>query len=155
MNDIQINHMLRILRPTFKGVYAKDDVLPVKNFPSSMIVNESDWGTGGTHWVAIYFDQYGNSEFFDSYGKVPIPGIMRYILKNTIGSFNMSHVQYQAYESDVCGHYCIYYLTKKAKGIGLNSMMKQFSIKDHKSNDNLVREWVRKSYFQGGWSRKI
>ena len=46
MNDIQINHMLRILRPTFKGVYAKDDVLPVKIFPSSMIVNESDWGLG-------------------------------------------------------------------------------------------------------------
>ena len=48
------------------------DQLPkasLQYFPSAFIVNTDISSMEGKHWVAFYFDEYKNGDFFGSYGK--------------------------------------------------------------------------------------
>ena len=61
-----------------------------------MIVNDSKCGARGTHWVAIYFDINGHSEYFDSYGQDPVVDISSFISSN-FNHMNLMFVDNIAY----------------------------------------------------------
>ena len=56
MDDIKLNYIMRRYRPIFRGVFGKNEFKDIKitRYLFSVISNESDLGTRGTHWVAIY-----------------------------------------------------------------------------------------------------
>ena len=72
MNTSQIYHALEtnpITAETFQGVYSSDTVPKFINFPTGCVVNTDPQGKPGTHWVALYQEQEGVIETFDSFGK--------------------------------------------------------------------------------------
>jgi hypothetical protein len=57
---------------SFAGVFAADQ-LPNKLIekPVSMVVNTHKSNMPGEHWVAIYVNENGFGEYFDSFGMAP------------------------------------------------------------------------------------
>ena len=125
MNDIKLNYLMKRYQPIFRGVFGENELENIKitGYPFAVISNESDFRTRGTHWVALYFDVNGNCDLFDSYGGMPIPDIRRFTDKHmnfgcgyggiACGKLRVNRKQLQNYNSDVCGHYCIYFLSKR------------------------------------------
>ena len=125
MNDIQLNYLMKRFQPVFRGVFGKNELENIKftGYPFSVISNESAVGTRGTQWAALYFDVYRNCDFFDSSGGMPKSDIRRFIDKHTTfgcgyggiacGKLRVNRIQLQSYNSDVCGQYCIYFLSKR------------------------------------------
>ena len=107
MNDTKINRLLRLYGPTrvkFKGVFGKNELKPVNIYPYALIINESTFGTRGTHWVAAYFTRNGHCEYFDSYGQSPLPEIDRFLPDKATGrGYARNAIQLQQFNSDVCG----------------------------------------------------
>ena len=83
----------------FKGVYALDEIKHVQqlSFPSAYVFNLDPSYKPGVHWVAVYIDRKGLSEYFDSFGRPPLREIkdffvlmqkagitMMYLFKNII-----------------------------------------------------------------------
>lgn len=117
--------LVRTLRSTscqFLGVFSADEApmrLPTKAsmYPCAYVVNTDDSSKPGRHWVACYASsQHAPLEFFDSYGKPPsaypdirLPSVQRRVRRFTTVSF-------QSPRSVVCGHYCVYYISKRAAG---------------------------------------
>ncbi len=65
--------------PGFHGVYSKDDLAAIKppSAVSSCVINIQDFNDGsGTHWVAVY-----NNNYFDSFGLPPSVIIKKYMNK--------------------------------------------------------------------------
>ena len=70
----------------FIGVFAKD-TLPNKlppHRPLLLICNTDPKTRPGRHWVAMYFDTNGKSEYFDSFGQYPIPCFDNDIVQSSI-----------------------------------------------------------------------
>ena len=84
MNDIRLNSILKCFKPLtniFMGVFGKNE-LKAASYPFCLISNESNYGTQGTHWVALYFDVVGNCDYFDSYGQAPKKEIQEFMNKH-------------------------------------------------------------------------
>ena len=117
MNDTKLKYIMRRYRPLFRGVFGKNELNDIKvTYPFCVISNESDFGTRGKHWVAICFDMYGNCDYFDPYGDMPVPD-RRFIDKHinfgcgydriACCTLRMNRKQIQSLRSDVCEQYCI------------------------------------------------
>ena len=155
MNDIKLNYLMKRFQPIFRGVFGKNELENIKiiGYPFAVISNESDFGTRGTHWVALYFDVYGNCDVFDSYGGMPIPDIRRFIDKHTnfgcgyggiaCGKLRVNRLQLQNYNSDVCGHYCIYFLSKRiTEKRPMEKILAIFNEETKLENDKFVYDYV-------------
>src|SRR5439155_25922967 len=103
----------------FDGVFPSD-MLPktLEFYPSGIVVNTDPAHKPGSHWVAFHFDSSGHLDFFDSYGN-PVtyysPDLMRFADDNCI-SWSYNPHQLQGHDTNVCGHYCIAFLTMMARG---------------------------------------
>ena len=97
----------------FGGVFAADEVPQIiDTFPYGFVANTDPSTEPGTHWVAFYFPSREKGEFFDSYGHSP----EHYGFKSyNIEIWNQHKLQ--SSWSNVCGHYCIFYLYHKSRGI--------------------------------------
>ena len=103
MNDIRLNSSLKRFEPLtniFIGVLGKNE-LKAASYPFCLISYESNYGTKGTHWVALYFDVAGNCDYFDSYGQLPKKEIQDFMNKHA-KSIQVNTKQFQSIESDVC-----------------------------------------------------
>ena len=77
----------------FKGCYMRDEILPNRG---CYCLNLDDKSDPGTHWVAVYGDEY-----YDSYG-LPPPKKLSHLKYNT--------VQHQKPNSSLCGLYACFYI---------------------------------------------
>jgi hypothetical protein len=82
----------------------------------------------GTHWVAVYCDEY-----FDSYGR-PSKRNKKY-----------NPVRIQGTLSSACGQYCVYYLCHRIRGRSMNDIVKDFSY-DYALNDMCVTEYINRNF---------
>lgn len=155
MDDLTITRILTRKRNNihFNGVFGSDEIsnIEVKYFPSCYIFNEGKFETGkGTHWVAVYIDEDGSLDYYDSYGKKPLIPEIKSFVKGYKMRFN--DVQVQSYDSSVCGQHCIFFLVKRSKGHSIDSIVKTYfidgnplkhlSIISRSYNDNYVKRWV-------------
>jgi hypothetical protein len=114
MNTAQITHLLQanpFTRDVFLGVYPRDR-LPRsvdKNRPRAYVCNTAPHQEEGEHWVAIYIDEHGCGEYFDSYGLPPLhPSFVNFLNKQSI-NWTYNDKQLQGLTTSVCGHFCIGY----------------------------------------------
>lgn len=117
-----------------KGVLAADQLpkASLQQFPSAFIVNTDISSMGGKHWVAFYFDEYKNGEFFDSYGKSPQSynqGFLNFLTQNA-HKYQYNDRKLQNDRSTVCGEYSAYYLMFKARGYTMREIVDSLSF-DH------------------------
>ena len=114
------------------------DKLPqtIEKYPCGFVVNTDPSSEPGTHWVAFYFPTVRKGEFFDSYGHLPD------FYRDSFGDFLDKHCnewdfnkrKLQSIWSDVCGHYCVFYLSHRAQGHTMNKIVHMFN------NNNVKRQ---------------
>ena len=118
--------------PNFKGIFARDEVMPREHSPC--IINLDELANAGTHWVCCvpgdralwYFDSFGMG--FPQEFKSSKPVI-----------WNSS--QYQNINSVLCGYYCLFFLHQWAQGKDFYDILKPFSLSDTMKNEKFIKEY--------------
>ena len=137
----------RHVAPLFEGVYAAD-TLPhrLHKKPALIIANTDPISKPGQHWIAIYVDEHGVGEYFDSYGMPPIVRQHRTFLNKICKQWTINTKSLQAIDSNVCGQYCVLYLIHKAHGYSLHSFIKKLFTSNPQKNDHTVRTLFKRMY---------
>lgn len=114
MNTSQLLCVLHsdpVMTLSVKGVYPADQ-LPKYIRRGGFIANTDISSKPGRHWCAFYFDEAGQSEFFDSYGKPPQyynSKFLSCLLDNSVVQLYNSQTL-QSNFSNICGQYSLYFL---------------------------------------------
>lgn len=129
MNSIQLDEILKRNQSTssiFIGVFARDELPSISNYPCCFILNTAKRSDPGQHWIAFYFDSNKNCNFFDSYGNHPsFFKLMDFIKKySTNLIYNKKVVQ--SWTSMNCGYYCILFLILKSSGHSMKKISDLF-----------------------------
>ena len=125
------------------------DQLPkasLQHFPSAFIVNTDISSMEGKHWVAFYFDEYKNGEFFDSYGKPPQSykqAFLNFLTKNA-HKYQFNDKKLQNDRSTVCGEYLVLYLLCKARGYTMREIVDRLSF-NH--SDQYVYDLIKNIFY--------
>lgn len=138
LTNLDISRVLKNDKETkkiFNGVYAADTLPKQASKNSAFIVNTDTKDKPGAHWVAIYFDSFGNAEYFDSYAMPPIVGTHEEFIKKNSKNCVYNSKTLQSLTSSVCGHYCVLYVGAKARNITLKKFVHCFNAFDVYSND--------------------
>ena len=121
--------------PRFNGVYSRDNLSKIKN--GAYIINLDEYSGIGTHWVASWVKN-DNVTYFDSFGVEHIPKeIIKFIKYRNIKT-NIFRIQ--AYDSIMCGFFCIAFIGFMFKGKSLTDYTNPFSPNDFKKNDDMAYE---------------
>ena len=135
--------------PRFNGVFSRDN-LPNNNNNNikngAYVINIDEYHDIGTHWVALY----ANSKtvtYFDSFGVEHIPKeIMKFIARKKIIT---NIYRTQAYDSIMCGYFCIGFInfmlngkTLKCKMSKANEISKLKDLTKHRLDEfNNIKEY--------------
>lgn len=157
MNSEDIYNILRNDAPTnqvcFLGVFARDTIpLAAINYPCCMVLNTDPISSPGSHWVAIFKDESNYGYYFDSYGKPPSHDEFIQCL-GFCSDWTYNTIQLQNWLSTTCGQYCIYFITKHAKGYSSRRIIDSLDQKDLETNDAFVNSWVTETY--GGYNPPV
>lgn len=102
----------------FRGVFMRD-TLPTKPLEyESGIVNLDSVENSGTHWVC-YFKNKNEKFYFDSFGLLPPIELQNYLG----GKLMHSSFQVQQFNTNYCGHLCLYVLSCLSKGFNYESVI--------------------------------
>lgn len=147
MNTQQIDSLLKrdpFSKKIFKKVCALDQIeQPI--FPSAYVINSDPSNKPGEHWVAVYFDKNGKGEYFDSYGLPPSFLDLDEYMNRHSRSWIWNRKTLQALFSTTCGHYCIYYILLRCRGIPLLDIVESFS-SYLTENDRFITRFIRSLY---------
>ena len=112
MNTEDINAILStnsVTRDIFLGVFALDE-LPKSQLMTDrwfLVCNCCPISLPGEHWVLLFYEN-DEIQFFDSFGNSPDFYVMeRFILEQNPGTVSFNQEQFQSFDSDACGHYCV------------------------------------------------
>ena len=139
-------HSDPVLNPVFGGVYPVDLLPMTTKLPSvqAFIGNSDPSGSPGTHWYATYFTPK-QCDWWDSYGFPPdVYGLRRFCTQGRRRLvYNTKTIQ--AYDSDVCGQHCLFFLWHRVRGKTLQEIERMMS-NDVRWNDKNVRTFVRRQF---------
>ena len=125
--------------PRFNGVFSRDN-LPntIKN--GAYVINLDEYRDIGTHWVALYVNN-NTATYFDSFGIEHIPKeIMKFIGSNNKNIITNIY-RIQAYDSIMCGYFCIGFMNFMFNGNSLTDYTSLFSPNDLKKNDDIILKY--------------
>ena len=91
--------------PRFNGVYSRDNLPKTKD--GAYVINLDEYSDIGTHWVALYV-QNNVVTYFDSFGVQHIPKEIKTFIDYP-SSIKTNMFRIQAYNSIMCGYFCIEY----------------------------------------------
>ena len=107
--------------PRFNGVYSRNN-LPNKIKKGVYVINLDEYENTGTHWVDL-FVKPKYTVYFDSFGTEHIPKeIDKFIRSKELGSavhnndIKSNIFRIQAYDSIMCGYFCIEFINYMLKG---------------------------------------
>ena len=94
----------------------------------------------GTHWVALWVNNNNNATCFDSFGAEHIPKEIKAFInnKNIINIFRI-----QAYDSIMCGYFCIGFIDFILAGKKLTNYTNLFFPYDFRKNDNIILNYSK------------
>ena len=133
--------------PRFNRVFSRDNIPKnnnnnndnnnnIKN--SAYVVNLDEYHDIGTHWVALYVNNK-IAIYFDSFGVEHIPKeIMKFIVRKKIIT-NIYRIQ--AYDSIMCGYFCIEFINFMFNGKSLTDYTNLFSPNDFNKNDDIILKY--------------
>ena len=127
--------------PRFNGVYN----LPKTIKKGAYVINLDEYENTGTHWIALfvkpkYTTESSSSErtvYFDSFGVEHIPKEINKFIGNSDIESNIFRMQ--AYDSIMCGYFCIEFINYMLKGKMLLDYTNLFSPDDFKKNDRVIK----------------
>ena len=121
----------------FDGVYSRNNLSKIKN--GTYIINLDECESIGTHWIALYVNDK-KVTYFDSFGVEYIPKE----IKKFIGNKNITNIyRIQAYDSIMCGYFCIGFINFILKGKSLLDYTNLFSPDDYEKNDKIILKYFQ------------
>ena len=93
------------------------------------VINLDEYSDIGTHWVALWVNN-NNITYFDSSGVEHIPKEIIKFIKNRNIKTNIFRIQ--AFDSIMCGYFCIEFIDFMFKGKTLTEYTNLFSPNDFK-----------------------
>ena len=111
--------------------------MPDKIKNGGYVINLDEYSDIGTHWIALYV--YVNTKtatYFDSFGVGHIPKEIKKFINNKNLIANIFRTQ--AYDSVMCGYFCIGFIDFMLKGNNLTDFTNIFSPHDFKKNDDII-----------------
>lgn len=126
----------------FDGIFSIDTLKNIHETPELIICNTDPSDKPGEHWVLFFFHQ-NSVDFFDSLGRdiTYYGSLFLDFVKNFADDCKQSLRRTQPLNSDLCGHYCLYYAYAKCHG---NSMEK---IIDSMISPKYVIDVVKKNFY--------
>ena len=127
----------------FNGVYSRDN-LPNKIKDGAYVINVDEFSDIGTQWIALYVKNNNNITYFDSFGVEHIPKeITKFINRSSSSASQNKNIKtnifrIQAYDSIMCGYFCIGFINFMFKGKTLTEYTILFSPNDFKRNDDTI-----------------
>ena len=123
--------------PRFNGGFSRDNLgSAVKN--GAYVINLDEYHDIGTHLVALYVNNK-TITYFNSFGVEHIPKeIMKFIARKKIIT-NIYRIQ--AYDSIMCGYFCIGFINFTFNGKSLTDYANVFSPNDLKKNDEIILKY--------------
>ena len=111
----------------FNGVYSRDNLSKIKD--GAYKINLDEYSDIGTHWVPLWVNN-NNVTYFDSFRVEHIPKEIIKFIENRNIKTNIFKIQ--AYDSIMCGYFCIRFIDFMFKGKSLADYTNLFSPNDFK-----------------------
>ena len=121
--------------PRFDGVYSRNN-LSKKNKKGAYVINLDEYENTDTHWVSL-FVKANEVIDFDSFDVEHIPRDINKFINNE--KIKASIFRIQAYDSIMCGYFCIEFINYMLKGKTLLDYTNLFSPNDFKKNDRIFK----------------
>ena len=118
----------------FNGVCSRDNLAKIKD--GAYVINLDEYSKIGTHWVALYV-HIDDVAYFDSFGIEHIPKDIKTFIGRSL-SITTSIFRIQAYDSIMCGYFCIGFINFMIEGKTLTEFTNLFSPHNFKQNDNII-----------------
>ena len=125
--------------PKFNGVYSRKNLSKIKDVAYIIILREYE--SVGAHWIALYV-KAENITYFASFGVEHIPKEIRKLIGNK--NILTSIYRIQAYDSVMCGYFCIGFIDFMLQGQSLllgNTHL--FSPNEYKKNDKMILKYFQ------------
>ena len=139
LTNIEINEYY-INEPRFNGVYSRNN-LPKNIKKGAYAINLDEYENTGTHWIAL-FVKTNEAIYFDSFCIEHIPNEINKFIGNKNIKSNIFRLQ--AYDSIMCGYYCIQFINYMLKGKTLLDYTNLLSPNDFKKNDEVIKRIFKK-----------
>ena len=120
--------------PRFIGVYSSNN-LPDKVKYGAYVVNLDAYSDIGTYWIALYVNNK-TVTYFDSFGIEHISKEVKKFINNKNIIANIFRIQ--AYDSVMCGYFCIGFIYYIFMGKSLTDYTNLFSPNNFKNNDDIT-----------------
>lgn len=142
LNSIQIYQ--QIIRDNwgkkhFLGVFAYDRKPKIKFYPSSLILNNQNHNEPGQHWIALFFLNKNECEFFDSLANNPCYYKIQDYIKKYSNSVTYLTNPLQHQDSYYCGYYCIYFIQLRSRNFSLIEISQLLKTNSKKENDKKIK----------------
>ena len=122
--------------PRFNGVYSRDK-LSNKIKKGAYVINLDEYQNTGTHWISL-FVKPKYAVYFESFGVEHISKEINKFIGNK--KIKASIFRIQAYDSIMCGYFCIQFINYMLKGKTLLDYTNLFSPNDFKKNDRIIKK---------------
>ena len=120
--------------PRFNGVYSRDNLLKIKD--GAYVINIDEYFDIGTHWVALYVHN-NYVTYFNSFGAEHTPKEIKTFI-NRLFSRTTNIFRIQAYDSIMCGYFCIGFIDFMLAGKILTEFTNLFSPNNFNKNDDII-----------------
>ena len=119
--------------PRFNVVNSRDNLPRIKD--EAYVINLDEYSDIGTHWIALYVY---NSDVtnFDSLSVEHIPKEIKTFIKNK--NIKTKIFRVQAYDSIMCGYFCVRFIDFMFAGKTLTEYTILFSPNKFKKNDDII-----------------
>ena len=113
-------------QPIFNGAYSRDNLLDCSSTEikyGAYVINLDEYSDIGTHWVALYVHDV---TYFHSFGSEHIPKEIKAFTDHSL-SIATNIFRIQAYDSRICGYFCIGFIDLMLAGktfVSLNNFTK-------------------------------
>ena len=118
--------------------FSRDNLQKIKD--GEYIINLDEYSSIGTHWIALHVSN-NDVSYFDSFGAEHIPKEIKIFINNK--NIKNSIFRIQAYDSVMCGYFCIGFIDFMFKGKTLTEYPNLFSPNDFKKNDNIILSYLK------------
>ena len=125
--------------PRFNGVYFRNN-LPKTIKKGAYVINLDEYENTGTHWIAL-FVKPKYVVYFDSFGIEHIPKEIKHVIGNKEIKANIFRIQ--AYDSIMCGYFCIEFINYMFDGKSLIDFTSLFHHMILKRTMKLLKEYLK------------
>ena len=118
------------------GVFSRDNLQKLKD--GAYIINLDEYSKIGTRWVALHVNN-NDVTYFYSFGVEHIPKEIKAFINDRNIKTNI--LRTQAYDSVMCGYFCIGFIDFMFKGKTLTEYTNIFSPNNFEKNDDIILKY--------------